>query len=130
MPRRCASATRPACPRRCSRRTRVSTNGSRAIRSVHDRVAAARELARATDAIVLLKGPGTVIATPDGHASVNPTDTAALATAGTGDVLTGIIGGLLANGAEPPTRPRSRAPTCTAGPRSRPAPPPIWLQST
>ena len=66
-----------------------------------DRVAAARELARATDAIVLLKGPGTVIATPEGHATINPTDTAALATAGTGDVLTGIIGGLLANGADP-----------------------------
>jgi NAD(P)H-hydrate epimerase len=68
-----------------------------------DRVAAARELARATDAIVLLKGPGTVIATPDGDATINPTDTAALATAGTGDVLTGIIGGLLANGADPRT---------------------------
>jgi len=68
-----------------------------------DRLAAARELARALDAIVLLKGPGTVIATAAGDASINPTDTAALATAGTGDVLTGIIGGLLANGADPRT---------------------------
>jgi NAD(P)H-hydrate epimerase len=66
-----------------------------------DRIAAARDLARETHAIVLLKGPGTVIATPDGSAVINPTDSPALATAGTGDVLTGIIGGLLANGADP-----------------------------
>jgi hydroxyethylthiazole kinase-like uncharacterized protein yjeF len=65
-----------------------------------DRVAAARELANDLGAIVLLKGPGTVVATPAGDAYVNPTDTSALATAGTGDVLTGIIGGLLANGAD------------------------------
>ena len=54
-----------------------------------DRVAAARELAARLDAIVLLKGPGTVIAAPDGRAVVNRTDSPALATAGTGDVLTG-----------------------------------------
>jgi NAD(P)H-hydrate epimerase len=66
-----------------------------------DRVAAARELAATTHSIVVLKGPGTVVATPDGRAWINRTDTAALATAGTGDVLTGIIGGLLANGASP-----------------------------
>jgi NAD(P)H-hydrate epimerase len=66
-----------------------------------DRVASARELAGRTGAIVLLKGPGTVIATPDGDALVNRADSAALATAGTGDVLTGIIAGLVANGAEP-----------------------------
>ena len=65
-----------------------------------DRVAAARDLARRTEAVVLLKGPATVIATPSGDAYVNPTGTAALATAGTGDVLTGIIGALLANGAD------------------------------
>ncbi len=66
-----------------------------------DRVAAARDLAARTDAIVLLKGPGTVIATPDGTTIVNCTDMPTLATAGTGDVLTGIIAGLLANGASP-----------------------------
>jgi NAD(P)H-hydrate epimerase len=66
-----------------------------------DRLAAARELARELHAIVLLKGPGTVIAAPDGQAYVNTTDGPELATAGTGDVLTGIIGGLLANGASP-----------------------------
>jgi NAD(P)H-hydrate repair Nnr-like enzyme with NAD(P)H-hydrate dehydratase domain len=58
-------------------------------------------LAAQSDAIVVLKGPGTVVATPAGEVTVNPTDTAALATAGTGDVLTGIIGGLLANGIAP-----------------------------
>ena len=66
-----------------------------------DRVASARALASRTGAIVLLKGPGTVIVTPAGDAIVNRTDSAALASAGTGDVLTGIITGLLANGAEP-----------------------------
>ncbi|GIU90191.1 MAG: bifunctional NAD(P)H-hydrate repair enzyme [Acidimicrobiia bacterium] len=66
-----------------------------------DRVEAARHLARATGAVVCLKGPGTVVAAPDGRAAVNRTDGPALATAGSGDVLTGIVGGLLANGADP-----------------------------
>jgi ADP-dependent NAD(P)H-hydrate dehydratase / NAD(P)H-hydrate epimerase len=66
-----------------------------------DRVASARDLAARARAIVLLKGPGTVIASPAGDAIVNRTDTPALATAGTGDVLTGIIAGLVANGASP-----------------------------
>ncbi len=66
-----------------------------------DRVAAARDLASTTRAVVLLKGPGTVIAAPDGHATINPHDGPWLATAGSGDVLSGIIGGLLARGLEP-----------------------------
>jgi NAD(P)H-hydrate epimerase len=66
-----------------------------------DRVAAARGLAAELDVIVLLKGPGTVIAAPDGHAVVNRTGGPALATAGTGDVLTGAIAGLIARGAAP-----------------------------
>jgi NAD(P)H-hydrate epimerase len=66
-----------------------------------DRIAAARELARRLHAIVLLKGPGTVVADPGGEVIVNRSDSPALATAGTGDVLTGIIGGLLASGASP-----------------------------
>jgi NAD(P)H-hydrate epimerase len=66
-----------------------------------DRVAATRELAARLEAIVLLKGPGTVIADADGHAVVNRTGGPALATAGTGDVLTGVIGGLLASGVDP-----------------------------
>ena len=66
-----------------------------------DRLAAARELAARLHAIVLLKGPGTVIAAPDRDALINRTGGPALATAGTGDVLSGIIGGLLAQGVEP-----------------------------
>ncbi len=66
-----------------------------------DRVAAARDLAARLDAIVLLKGPGTVVAEPSGNAVINRTDGPALAAAGTGDVLSGVIGGLLANGAPP-----------------------------
>jgi hydroxyethylthiazole kinase-like uncharacterized protein yjeF len=60
------------------------------------RMAAAREAARALSAIVVLKGPGTVIASPDGECIVDAHSTADLGTAGSGDVLTGLIGGLLA----------------------------------
>jgi NAD(P)H-hydrate repair Nnr-like enzyme with NAD(P)H-hydrate dehydratase domain len=50
------------------------------------------------NAVVLLKGDRTVIGTPDGRAYVNPTGTPALATGGTGDVLAGLLGSLLAAG--------------------------------
>ena len=50
---------------------------------------------------MLLKGPGTVIAEPDGAVALNPTGGPSLATAGSGDVLTGIIAGFLARGADP-----------------------------
>jgi NAD(P)H-hydrate epimerase len=63
-----------------------------------DRLAAARALAERSGAVVLLKGPGTVVASPDGTVALNPTGGAALATAGSGDVLTGIIAGFLARG--------------------------------
>jgi len=66
-----------------------------------DRVLAARDLASRLDAIVLLKGPGTVVADASGRAVVNRTDSPALATAGSGDVLTGIIAGIVASGAAP-----------------------------
>ena len=66
-----------------------------------DRVAAARRLARTTGAIVLLKGPGTVIAEPGGRCAITPHDGPWLGTAGSGDVLSGIIGGLLARGLSP-----------------------------
>ncbi|PVX72235.1 NAD(P)H-hydrate dehydratase [Paraburkholderia unamae] len=61
-----------------------------------DRLAAARALAARYAAVVVLKGSGTVIAAPDGRVTVNPTGNAGLATGGTGDVLGGIIGALLA----------------------------------
>ncbi len=63
-----------------------------------DRLGAARTLAGDLRAIVVLKGAGTVIAAPDGRTAINPTGSAALATAGTGDVLAGMLGALLAQG--------------------------------
>ncbi len=67
-----------------------------------DRLDAARRLADATGTVVLLKGPGTVIAEPSpGRTAVVVNGAAALATAGSGDVLSGIIGGLLARGLGP-----------------------------
>lgn len=60
------------------------------------RIESARKLARDCNAVVALKGSGTVIAAPSGEIAVNPTGNPALATAGTGDVLAGICGALLA----------------------------------
>ncbi len=61
----------------------------------------ARRAAQDLDAVVLLKGSTTVVAAPDGRVRVNPTGTSALATAGTGDVLAGLCGALLAGGLDP-----------------------------
>jgi NAD(P)H-hydrate epimerase len=66
-----------------------------------DRPTHVRALAEQTGAVTLLKGSRTVIAQPDGRLFVNVTGSPALATAGTGDVLTGMIGGLLARGVPP-----------------------------
>ncbi|MEV0646801.1 NAD(P)H-hydrate dehydratase [Phytomonospora sp. NPDC050363] len=66
-----------------------------------DRIAAAEELARRYGAVVLLKGPRTIVATPDGRTYANPTGHAALSTAGSGDVLAGLLGSMLAAGVEP-----------------------------
>lgn len=61
-----------------------------------DRLQAAREAAARYGAIVVLKGAQTVVADPEGRISINPTGNPALASGGTGDVLTGLIGGFLA----------------------------------
>ena len=63
-----------------------------------DRVGAALKLAAWINAVVLLKGDRTVVAGPSGEAWVNPTGSPALATGGTGDVLAGLLGSLLAGG--------------------------------
>ena len=63
-----------------------------------DRIKAARDLASATGAVVLLKGSTTVVAHPDGSVLLSTAGDQRLATAGTGDVLAGIIGALLAQG--------------------------------
>lgn len=65
------------------------------------RLRSAREAARRADAIVVLKGDDTIVARPDGAAAVNSLPAPALATAGTGDVLSGVIGAFLAKGLDP-----------------------------
>jgi NAD(P)H-hydrate epimerase len=66
-----------------------------------DRVGSARRLAAESGAVVALKGARTVVAEPDGHVVLNPTGNPGMATGGTGDVLTGMVGGLLAQGVAP-----------------------------
>ncbi|MEO5670300.1 MAG: ADP/ATP-dependent (S)-NAD(P)H-hydrate dehydratase, partial [Ramlibacter sp.] len=67
-----------------------------------DRLAAARELASRFGCVAVLKGSGTVIAAPGTAATINPTGSARLATAGTGDVLAGMISAHLARGHSAP----------------------------
>ena len=66
-----------------------------------DRIGSARRLAADSGAVVALKGARTVVADPDGWVTINTTGNPGMATGGTGDVLTGIAGGLLAQGVEP-----------------------------
>lgn len=66
-----------------------------------DRVATARRIASRFRSIVVLKGAGSVCAHPDGQWAIIDSGSPSLATAGTGDVLAGVIGGLLAQGLAP-----------------------------
>jgi NAD(P)H-hydrate epimerase len=66
-----------------------------------DRVGLVRKAAQETRGVVLLKGPRTLVAAPGGRVYVNPTGGPALATGGTGDVLTGTVSAMLARGLAP-----------------------------
>jgi ADP-dependent NAD(P)H-hydrate dehydratase / NAD(P)H-hydrate epimerase len=61
-----------------------------------DRVSIARAFAAEKQVCLVLKGQRTLIAFPDGRVGINPTGSPAMATGGTGDILTGLIAGLLA----------------------------------
>lgn len=66
-----------------------------------DRVGTSTRFSERYGCYVVLKGARTVVSTPSGEVFINPTGNSAMATAGTGDVLTGIIGGLAAQGYDP-----------------------------
>ena len=73
--------------------------GGDAVRS--DRVEAVRALAEATQCVVVRKGPTTIVCHPDGRVHLSVAGDERLATAGTGDVLSGIIGAFVARGLDP-----------------------------
>jgi hydroxyethylthiazole kinase-like uncharacterized protein yjeF len=79
-----------------------------------DRLGAAQALAERFQAVVVLKGSGTVIAAPDALPAINPTGNAALGTAGTGDVLAGWLGGLWSQAAAGPGAAGHPAPVACA----------------
>ncbi len=66
-----------------------------------DRISVTREAAKWHNVVIVLKGSQSVVAAPDGRVFINPTGNPGMASGGMGDVLSGIIGGLLAQGLEP-----------------------------
>jgi NAD(P)H-hydrate epimerase len=72
--------------------------GCSAAEVQQDRVTMAQRLAEEYEAVAVLKGCGTVVAAPDGRYAICPLGNPGMATAGTGDVLAGVIGALLAQG--------------------------------
>jgi len=78
---------------------RLLGTGTEAVEA--DRAEAARAAARGSGAVVVLKGARTIVAAPDGRIAVNSSGNAGMAAGGMGDVLTGILGALLARGHEP-----------------------------
>lgn len=83
-------------PKEFSRLIGMSTEDIQA-----NRIESALKGARLFDAVIVLKGAHTIIAAPSGEVFINPTGNSGMATAGAGDVLSGIIGGLLAQGLTP-----------------------------
>jgi hydroxyethylthiazole kinase-like uncharacterized protein yjeF len=79
----------------------VRLSGVTARELAEDRLGHTRALAERTGAVTLLKGSRTLVATPAGVVRINPTGGPVLATAGSGDVLTGVIAGLVARGLDP-----------------------------
>ncbi len=77
--------------------------GSNTATVMHDRLRAGQEIAERLGAVCVLKGSGTVIAAPGATPRINPTGNAALATAGTGDVLAGLVGAALASPDDAPS---------------------------
>ena len=72
--------------------------GSESAVIQNDRVAAAQKLARLSRSVVVLKGCGTVVAAADGRYGICPLGNPGMASGGTGDVLTGVIAAMLAQG--------------------------------
>ena len=75
--------------------------GSTSEKVEQRRIEAPRSLAKEFDVVVLLKGAPTAVASPDGDVFLNPTGNSGMATGGSGDVLTGALTGLLAQGISP-----------------------------
>jgi NAD(P)H-hydrate epimerase len=80
---------------------RLTAQPTSAVQASRREVAAAA--AREWGAVVVLKGARTIVAAPDGRLSEDPHEVAALATGGTGDVLAGLVAGLIAQGSDPYT---------------------------